>query len=84
MALDHMYLTRSMYSNRSQSHQQRWTEPLLLRKRAPDTIYNTTADQSMDPYPVSLPDATIEAVGVKPPSVDGRLLGLMGPYTSMR
>jgi hypothetical protein len=35
-------------------------------------------------YPVSLPEATIEAVGVKSPSVDGRLLGLLGPYISMQ
>jgi hypothetical protein len=37
------------------SHQQRWTEPLLPRKRAPDTIHSTPADRSMGPYPVSLP-----------------------------
>jgi hypothetical protein len=34
---------------------QRWTESLLLRKRAPDTIHNTSADRSTGPYPVSLP-----------------------------
>jgi hypothetical protein len=29
--------------NLLRSHQQRWTEPLLLRKRAPDTIHRTPA-----------------------------------------
>jgi hypothetical protein len=34
-------------------HQQSWTESLLLRKRAPDTIHNTTTDWSVGPHPVS-------------------------------
>jgi hypothetical protein len=34
----------------------------------------------MSPYPVSLPEANIKAVGIKPPSVDDRLLGLLGLY----
>jgi hypothetical protein len=51
---------------------------------APDTIHGTTVDRSAGPYPISLSEATIESVGVKPPSVDGRLQGLLGPYTSMR
>jgi hypothetical protein len=50
MTLDHTYLTWSMYSNFSWSRQQRWTELLLLRKRAPNTIHNTTADRSTGPY----------------------------------
>jgi hypothetical protein len=41
-------------------------------------------DRSVGPYLVSLPEATIEAVGVKPPSIDDRLLGLLGPYANMR
>jgi hypothetical protein len=44
MALDHMYLTWSTYNNLSHHRQQRWTEPLLLRKRAPDTIHTTMAN----------------------------------------
>jgi hypothetical protein len=84
VALNHMYLMWSTYSNLSWSHQQRWTEPLLSRKRAPDIIHSTTTDRSAVLYLVSLPEATIEAVGVKPPSVDGRLLGLLDPYTSKR
>jgi hypothetical protein len=42
------------------------------------------ADQFVGPYSASLPEAIIEAMGVKPPSVDGSLLGLLGTYTSMR
>jgi hypothetical protein len=33
---------------------QSWTESLLPRKRAPDTIPSTPADRSTGPYPVSL------------------------------
>jgi hypothetical protein len=36
------------------SHWQSWTESLLQRKRAPDTISSTPADRSTGPYPVSL------------------------------
>jgi hypothetical protein len=39
----------------SMSHRQSWTESLLPRKRAPDTISSTSADRSTGPYPVSLP-----------------------------
>jgi hypothetical protein len=38
------------------SHQQSWTESLLPRKRALDTIHSTPADRSAGPYPVSLPN----------------------------
>jgi hypothetical protein len=38
----------------SMSHRQSWTESLLPRKRAPDTIPSTTANRSAGPYPVSL------------------------------
>jgi hypothetical protein len=37
------------------SHRQSWTESLLLRKRAPDTIHSMPTDRSVGPYPVSLP-----------------------------
>jgi hypothetical protein len=37
------------------SHRQSWTESLLLRKRAPDTIHSTSADRSVGLYLVSLP-----------------------------
>jgi hypothetical protein len=39
----------------SMSCWQSWTESLLLRKRAPNTIYSTPVGWSMGPYPVSLP-----------------------------
>jgi hypothetical protein len=82
--VDHQYLMdflmRSMHINLLWSHQQWWTEALLPRKRAPDPIHSTTADRSMSSYPVSLPKIDIEVVGVKPPSVVGRLQGLQGWY----
>jgi hypothetical protein len=40
--------------NLLRSHQQQWTDPLLLRKRAPDTIHSALADRSVGLYPVSL------------------------------
>jgi hypothetical protein len=39
----------------SMSHRQSWTESLLPRKRAPDTIPSTPTDRSAGPYLVSLP-----------------------------
>jgi hypothetical protein len=54
MVHDHTYLTRSAYSNLSYSRQQIWTDPLHLRRRAPDTIHSTTAIRSAGPYPASL------------------------------
>jgi hypothetical protein len=39
----------------STSRRQSWTELLLPRKRALDTILSTPADRSAGPYPVSLP-----------------------------
>jgi hypothetical protein len=62
------------------SLQQRWIEPLLPRKRAPNTIPSTSADWFTGPYPVFSPEPAIEAVGVKPPCVSNQLLGLPGPY----
>jgi hypothetical protein len=78
MALNHTYLTRSAYSNHSRSRQQRLTKPQLPRKRAPDPIHSMMVDRSMGLFRFS-PKIIIEAVGVKPLYVDGRLLGLLGP-----
>jgi hypothetical protein len=44
----------------STSHRQSWTESLLPRKRAPDTIPSTLTDRSAGPYPVSLPNQPIK------------------------
>jgi hypothetical protein len=44
----------------SMSHRQSWTESLLPRKGAPDTIHNTSAGRSSGPYPVSLPSQTMK------------------------
>jgi hypothetical protein len=42
------------------SRRQSWTESLLLRIRAPDTIHCMPADRSMSLYPVSLPSQPIK------------------------
>jgi hypothetical protein len=55
MVYDHTYLTRSTYSNLPYSRQQIWIDPLHLRRRAPDTIHNTTTIRSTGPYPAFLP-----------------------------
>jgi hypothetical protein len=52
---DHTYLTRSMHSNISCSHQQIWTDPLPSRRRAPDPTHSTTTDRSVGLYLASLP-----------------------------
>jgi hypothetical protein len=39
----------------STSHRQSWTESLLPRKMAPDTIHSTPVDRSVGPYPISPP-----------------------------
>jgi hypothetical protein len=44
----------------STSRRQGWTESLLLRKRAHDTIPSTSADRSAGPYPVSLPSQSMK------------------------
>jgi hypothetical protein len=79
MTLDHTYLTRFTYSNLSWSHQQCWIGPQLPKK-------GSWPNPQHDSWPIHesiqsfSPKATIEVVGVKSPSVDGRLLGLPGPY----
>ncbi len=80
MLLDHTYLMRSTYSNLLWNHQHRWTESLLLRKRAPDPIHNMMAYRSVCPYPVFLPRQSFKQWGQSQPSFDGWLLGLPGPY----
>jgi hypothetical protein len=47
---------------------------------APDIIHSATADQSAGPYPISLPSQPMKQWGQMQASVDGRLLGLLGPY----
>jgi hypothetical protein len=50
MVPDHTYLTRSTHSNLWHSCQQIWTDPLLLRRRAPDPTHSTLADWPMGPH----------------------------------
>jgi hypothetical protein len=52
---DHTYLTWSTYSNLSYSHQQIWIDSLHPKRRAPNTIHNTTTIWSAGPCPASLP-----------------------------
>jgi hypothetical protein len=80
MAMNHTYLTWSTYSNISRNRQQSWAGPLLPRKRAPDIIHSIPADRSADPYPVSLSGQPIKQWGQSQAYVDGRLVGLLGPY----
>jgi hypothetical protein len=80
MALDHPYLTWSTYSNLLCSGQQSWAGALLPRKGAPDTIHSMSAIRSMGPYPVTLPSQPMNQWGQSQPSVNGQLLGLLGPY----
>jgi hypothetical protein len=80
MVPDHTYLTQSTHSNVSRSHQQSWARSLLPRKKAPDAIHSTTADQSTSLYPVSLLSQSIKQWGQSQPSVDGQLIGLSDPY----
>jgi hypothetical protein len=79
MVHDHTYLTWSTYSNILYSRQQIWTDPLHPRRRAPDTIHNTTAIRSAGPYPTSLPQQP-KSSGEKSTPVDNRLVGLSDPY----
>jgi hypothetical protein len=81
MVPDHTYLTQSMHSNLSWSYQQRWTKPLLLRKRAPDTIHSTTADQSTGPYLVSLLSQPLKQWG-KVTLCWSQAIRLTGPISS--
>jgi hypothetical protein len=62
MAFNHTYLKWSTYSNLSWSHQQIWTDPLLLRIRAPD-ITPSPIEWSTDPYPASLPNQPLKQWG---------------------
>jgi hypothetical protein len=64
MVQDLMYLTWSTYNN-------------LLRSLNSDK--QSHYPQEKGSVPSFSPEPVIEAVGVKPPSVDDRLLGLPGP-----
>jgi hypothetical protein len=80
MVHDHMYLTRSTYSNLSYSRQQIWTDPLPLRRRAPDTIHSTTPIRSTGPYPASLPQQP-KSSGEKSSSCWQPTTRLIGPIS---
>jgi hypothetical protein len=52
-------------------------------KGIPDYIPSTPVDRSTGPHIVSLPLTPSEAVGLSQDFIDDKLLGLLGPYTSM-
>jgi hypothetical protein len=81
MVPDHMYLTCSTHSNLSRVTDRFGWIPLLLRKRAPDTIPSTPTDQPIHrSVPSFSPNPTNEAVSLSQASVGDELLGLPGPY----
>jgi hypothetical protein len=80
MVHDHTYLTWSTYGNLSYSHQQIWTDPLHLRRRASDTIHSTTAIRSAGPYPAYLPQQA-KSSGEKSSSCWQPTTRLIGPIS---
>jgi hypothetical protein len=62
------------------SHRQSWAGPLLLRKRAPDTIHSAPADRSVGSYLASLLSQPMKQWAQSQTSINGRLLGLLCPY----
>jgi hypothetical protein len=79
MALNHTCFMWSVYSKPFTSHQQGWTDALLTRKSAPDS----TSQPGWVAHGTRLsfsPNTTIEAVRLSQAPIDGRLLGLLGPY----
>jgi hypothetical protein len=83
MVPDHTYLTRSMHSNLSQSHQQIYIDPLPREEGLPT---QSTARWLSDPrsVPSFSPTTVNEVVEKRQASVDNQLLGLPGPYYRMR
>jgi hypothetical protein len=79
MVPEHTYLTRSTHSNLSRSHQQIWTDPLLLRRRAPNPTHSTPTDRSVGSYLASLPEQPKKQWG-KVKLLLTKLLGLPSPY----
>jgi hypothetical protein len=63
MVPDHTYLKRSTHSNLLWSHQHICTDPLPLRRRAPDTIHSSMVVWSAGPYPASLPQQSMRQWG---------------------
>jgi hypothetical protein len=80
MVHDHTYLMWSTYINLSYNRQQIWTDPLHPRRRAPDTIYSTTAIRSAGPYLASLPQPS-KSSGEKSSSCWQPTTRLTGPIS---
>jgi hypothetical protein len=62
------------------SYRQSWTESLLPRKRAPDTIHSTPVDRYAGPYPVSLPSEPMKQQR-KPNIYQQQATRLIGPIS---
>jgi hypothetical protein len=77
---DHTYLTWSTYSNLSYSRQQIWIDLLHSRRRAPNTIHNTTTIRSAGPYLASLPQQP-KSSGEKSSSCWQPTTRLIGPIS---
>jgi hypothetical protein len=81
-----MYVQCTLIANGSRTWQpfvrprQHWTESLLPRKRAPDTIHSTLANRSVGPYPVSLPKQPMKQWR-KPHIYQQRASRLTGPIS---
>jgi hypothetical protein len=81
MVQDHTYLAWSTYSNPSRDADRFRQIPLLLRKRAPDTIHSTLAEKSMGPYPVSLLSQPMMQGGCMSSSCQWPTTRLTGPIS---
>jgi hypothetical protein len=79
MVSDHTHLTWSAYSKLFVSHQQGWSGALLPRKSAPNCTFQPGWVVHGSHLSFSL-NTTIKSVRLSQTPVDGRLLGLLGPY----
>jgi hypothetical protein len=84
MSLGHMYLTWSMYSNLLWVTDRFGPITLLLRNRD-SRLHPQHTDWLICGSPPSFSPLTFsETIGLSQAPVDNRLLGSLGPYTSMR
>jgi hypothetical protein len=79
MTLNHTYLTRYAYNNLLWVINNIGRILLLQRNSAPDSTSQPGRVAHMTRLSLSS-NATIKSVGLSQSSIDGRLLGLLGPY----
>jgi hypothetical protein len=81
-----MYATRTLHVCNPRiwqpfmSCQQSWTDPLPLRKMAPDPIHSTPVDRFAGPYPVSLPQQPLKQCKKFKHLLATSYIGLLGLY----